>query len=619
MRPGRVLLPLLFFILTGVRLDKLKNDEEFREKLRITYFDERPRKVKLDGREYEAYRILSQGDNICDGFCKWIVTRNGEVVTDEEIIKKVNESMNYASALIELESRASQLEREAEGLKDYLNKTFVGELILNSIKDTVSYLWGSIKGGIAKLFGKETERAERIAGQGDLSEVITSSILSHVAKHIYKALSKEETNLEDVDSLEAFKEAMYSIVRESAEELDSIAKDLERMQELDADRIVKLASQASFYQAQAMTAKIMLAEYYALDRNFDSMINFLMEYVVYPAVGGEKESLENLLGWIDSNLNLALDYCPKELLKSLTSSEGACDYARNTVRGLEDFAGWVNELYERYPYYLKKYQETFEKELRAYSIGLECSERNAEEIAEELKKFRQEKPRKVRRPVKRPRRNERIDKLSKLIDEYLKELEESGISEETMAEKGYHRSESQLEDLTAGLPKVRPRLRQEYRKSSQALPEKQGYASSRTLSVNLWAPAVIEFSESNLMKGAGGRPWKLKYRASQDGKIEIWTRMKKPNLPTPDDPVLSLYFSRYISSLTQWRKIYEGEVRAGKTYYLELGRLPKGAGLNTYYGICQGSAVSVEVLYKARLITSNGTAEDVEKVRFLCR
>ncbi|MEM7828591.1 MAG: hypothetical protein QW561_04550, partial [Candidatus Aenigmatarchaeota archaeon] len=583
----------------------------------------------------------------------WIITDGDEIVDDEEIMTRANIALNYGYDLFQ-KIEINNMREWSKKHKEINNVGFVSELFFGAAKTTIKYCFEVIKAKLGEVIasnltkygsklksdtlkniGKKIEKYSDGLKEAtnypetakdvlkESSKMVQNTVLNKMLYYIAKTVNENDFDFSKIDSPELFKEAMFDMLYTSAKNTEKLAGQLEHIKPpYDVEKINELVARIIIERANGDAALFALGKYYGYDNFFDSATKFLMEFVIRPGFGDEIDFVSEKLFQIDTLFNEILKYCPNEVLDMLINKQGLdkglCQQANDIIKSLEDAGSAIYNAYLVYPPALAEFEKRYEESIKLYThFEIECTERAVKSFAkkfEYLQKLEQIENKVSSLVEKEKKFDEKINKIKKialLIDEYVKEMEKADKNNLKDMIRKDDKKTSEIVDWTSDL-----KINELAFKNSNAiyLEQNRSYESPR---IELFAPSFLVYSVSDIR--AGGRPFRLEYFANQDGEVEIWAELLPKTCPTGLSPPFHMIAWQGAKNLIERRP-----VKRDQKYWIELGTAPKElmSQLSPYINNLSNSInfpCTIDIVYRARLITSNGQAEDMEKVSFQLR
>ncbi|MEM5798949.1 MAG: hypothetical protein QXP39_02800, partial [Candidatus Aenigmatarchaeota archaeon] len=583
----------------------------------------------------------------------WIITDGDEIVDDEEIMTRANIALNYGYDLFQ-KTEINNIREWSKKHKEINNVGFVSELFFSAAKTTIKYCFEVIKAKLGEVIasnltkygsklksdtlkniGKKIEKYSDGLKEAtnypetakdvleESSKMVQNTVLNKMLYYIAKTVNENNFDFSKIDSPELFKEAMFDMLYTSAKNTEKLADQLEHIKPpYDVEKINELVARIIIERANGDAALFALGKYYGYDNFFDSATKFLMEFVIRPGFGDEIDFVSEKLFQIDMLFNEILKYCPNEALDMLINKQGLdkglCQQANDIIKNLEDVGSVIYNAYLVYPPALAEFEKRYEESIRLFThFNIECVERTMRsfktklEYVQKMEQIEKKIDSLVERKKELDRKANEIEKVARLIDEYVKELEKSDLKKMKEIEleenkKGTEENidlihDSNMNELVSKNPLT-------------VHHSQESYESPR---IELFAPSFLVYSVSDIR--AGGRPFRLEYFANQDGEVEIWAELLPKTCPTGLSPPFHMLAWQGAKNLIERKYVIKNQ-----RYWTELGTMPKElmSQLSPYINNLSNNInfpCTIDIVYRARLITSNGQAEDMEKVSFQLR
>jgi uncharacterized membrane protein YheB (UPF0754 family) len=262
--------------------------EETKDVLEKNFRIKEPKNIQFEGKQFTVYPLKDKNPQMDDPkkICfsePFLVLDGNEIVTDPETYKAVSFLIRCEELeLIDNFYRTNQ--KDIERYKGIVNSAFLTEIVFNitdlAIEIETNYLMKKIQ--IKKIPVKKSKFSKFIY----LPEF--DFTLNKFFHYIEKVLLNKKIALEDVNSSQTFREAMYDIISDSAKQLEELNKKIDKIRKGQPNytEIKEIIENTLSSKLAAEAAIAALTQYYS-DNTFRSAFNFAIEHVVKPMIDTE--------------------------------------------------------------------------------------------------------------------------------------------------------------------------------------------------------------------------------------------------------------------------------------------------------------------------------------------
>ncbi|MFH1978410.1 MAG: hypothetical protein ABIJ92_03730 [Candidatus Aenigmatarchaeota archaeon] len=242
-------------------------------------------RIAHDGNIYRAHFVVNNhGEGNLNQL--WLIVDENNDILPGSIGPDICDTITSAARMCKYIKQDDLINRTKETsakYREFLATTNLAEFTLDATQKVTGLLFSLLPSSTAGKAHIVAEAGKTLADYG--KDFVTKLVISGITNKIGESLTSEKA-LEDIRSEDVFKDAMYRLMEESADKLDSAVVLMEGIASRDPEDLIAFSEADEISKLLIYSISVGYAAPMALNEYYQNPGNFAINHIVKPAVSG---------------------------------------------------------------------------------------------------------------------------------------------------------------------------------------------------------------------------------------------------------------------------------------------------------------------------------------------